>query len=192
MDRADEAAAAAKADYEAGLTTQQDVAAKEKLLLDARTAAFKQQQLDYTTAMNAIGDKTEEQLSDATEQWRKYAETIGQKLGTDSHQYIEASIKETQSLIDQYKAAFKAPPDELTAKLKALQTQLEGMKLPADQFKDAMKALGVNTTQDAITGINNMSAALATAKTTSDGTLHRRPTCGWAKRRRRLKSGRCL
>ena len=161
----------AKADYNDGYATEEDVAAKEKILLADRTAAFKQQQTDYTTAMSAIGEKTTEQLSDATSQWQKYADAIGQRLGTDSKQYIDASIKEVQSLIDQTTAAGKAPPDDLTAWLKSLQQKLEDLKTPAEQFADAMKKLGVNTTQDAVKGINDMAAALAAAKTQSDGSL---------------------
>ena len=170
--RAQEALDKSVADNAAGLASDQDVAAKRKILSDDMIAQFNAQQTAYTTAMNAIGEKTQEQLSNATDQWNKYAQAIADRLGTDSKQYIEAQIKLTQSLIDQSNAlGDQGGIDKYTAQLKGLQTQLESMKTPAQQFADDMKKLGVNTMQDATKGLTDMAAALENARKNSDDSV---------------------
>jgi tape measure domain-containing protein len=171
IQRAQEAADAASAALDKGLATNEDVAAKEKILADDRAAYAKNTQDAYNAAMNAIGEKTQQQLDDAATQWSKYAQTISDKLGPDSKPAIEASIKLVQSLIDEATALGKAPPDFLTDWLKGLNAQLVALQTPAEAFAADMKKLGVNTTQDATDGIAKMAAALADAKLKSDGSL---------------------
>jgi hypothetical protein len=127
--------------------------AAQKAQLDAQTAA-------YTTAMNAIGQQTQDQLDKAAAQWGAYADLIGEKLGTDSKQYIEASIKDVQALIAANTALGQAPPPDLVNMLKQLQAQLEAMKPPADQLNDAMKTLGATSIQSLTDQINKAADAL--------------------------------
>jgi hypothetical protein len=152
-------------------TSQTNVAAAYQVAEAAKQAAIKNTTDQYNTAMSAVGAKTKEQLDAASDQWATYSKTISDKLGNESIPAIQANIKWVQSLIDAQTAMGKKPDDEVTGWLKSLQTQLENMKPPADQFADAMKKLGVNTTADAVTGINNLADALAAAKKVSDGSL---------------------
>jgi hypothetical protein len=144
-----------------GLATQTDAAAAYQVLLNARKAADQNAVAEYTAGVNAIGEQTQEQLDKASQQWGAYANMIGEKLGTESKAYIEASIKAVQDMIAEESAlGDTSAVEKLNAQLKALQDQLEAGKPPADQLTDAMKTLGATSIQSLTTQINAAADAL--------------------------------
>ena len=154
-----------------GIGNATEVAAAYQVLEDAKQASAKATQDTYTAAMQAVGDKTQEQLDAATAKWADYYQAIKDKWGDTAAPTLAAQAQVVQSLIDQYTALGKPVPDDLVNSLKKIQDQLEASKPPADQFADAMRKLGVNTTADAVKGLNDMAAALVEAKKNSDDSV---------------------
>jgi tape measure domain-containing protein len=170
VDNAQKAVDAAIAAWNQGLATETDVQVKEKILNDDRVAQQKNLAAEYTTAIHAIGEKTAEELTIAATQWQKYADAIGQKLGTDSKQYLEAEVQRIQTLIDKYKTLGQPIPSTLKDSLEDAKQALEDLKDPAVKLAEDFKALGVATMQSQIDSINTLSAALADAKDNIDNT----------------------
>jgi hypothetical protein len=171
IQRAQDAATAASKALDDGEATNEDVAAKEQILTNARVAQATAQQTAWTTAMTAIGQSTQDQLDAASTKWSDYATLISNKLGNDAKPAIEATIKSVEAMIAAIAGMGQTPPDSLTQWLAQLNQKLTDMATPAERFAADMKTLGVTTVQDATDSVTKLATALQNAKDKSDGSL---------------------
>jgi len=152
-----------------GLTTQADVDAKKRILDDERKAYTKATNDEIAASYHALGEKSGQELDAATAQWAKYAAVIAKTVGTDSRQYIEAEIKTAQAMVDKLKLLGQKPPDDLMTYLASLQTQLVNTYTPAERVANALKNMGITSSEQQLATIQNYAQQLAIVKQNADG-----------------------